>query len=463
MTPLTQRVARPVAAVAAALLAATLGSPTASALPEPGSPTTTSCTLRVPGAEYVTGACLADLTTTGTMVSGHTDPKDWLGLEAPGTVKPSGVKGIQLDGYFPDTSATNTNHPGWNHDSQFVIRLPEKWNGGLVVAGPPGVREQYANDRLISDEVLARGFAYAATDKGNTGEKIYTDGRRPGDAIAEWHDRVTQLARAATSTVARHYGRTTVNTYMAGASAGGYLVRWQLEHHPELYKGGIELHGLLFTPKSPNILDTAPAALRAYPRYVAKEPGALEAMYAAGYPVGSETMWGFHYDKQWDLLQRIVREEIDPEYDGGKEAGTPFCREATQKGCDADYVYADRPDSVHKTVERLSLTGNIKRPLITLQGTLDALLPISRSGDVYAKMVDDAGRGNLHRYYRVTGGTHSDGLYKGHEELVRPMSPCFTAAFDTLTAWTSRGTTPPTSHTVPAPARGTDTVNTCSL
>ncbi|HEU4348327.1 MAG TPA: tannase/feruloyl esterase family alpha/beta hydrolase, partial [Actinoplanes sp.] len=87
--------------------------------------------VRVPGAAHQQTACLADLTTAGTVASGHTVPADWAGLHAPGTVNPTGVRGIQVDGYFPDRSTTNTNH-GWNHDAQFVIRLPERWNGGLV-------------------------------------------------------------------------------------------------------------------------------------------------------------------------------------------------------------------------------------------------------------------------------------------------------------------------------------------
>ncbi|WP_327380955.1 tannase/feruloyl esterase family alpha/beta hydrolase [Streptomyces sp. NBC_01207] len=463
------RFVRPVAAVAAALLAATLASTSTGASASTSTnvnanatPEASKCTVRVPGAEHLIGACLADLTTAGTIASGHTDKNDWLGLEAPGAVAPSGVKGIQLDGYFPDSSTTNTNH-GWNHDSQFVIRLPDHWNGGLVVAGPPGLREQYANDRLISDHVLAKGYAYAATDKGNTGERIYTDGKRPGDAVAEWNDRVTELTVAARRTVARHYGRMPANTFMAGASAGGYLVRWQLENHPELYTGGVELHGLLLTPDSPNVLDTAPAALRAYPRAALGDPAALEEMYAAGYPAETRPMWEWHYRNLWDPLQRIMREEIDPGYDGGREAGIPFCAAGTQKGCDADYVYADRPDRVRRTVERLSLTGRIERPLITVQGTLDALLPISRSGDVYAKMVEASGRGDLHRYYRITGGTHADGLVQPFPDLVRPMSPCLRSAFDALTAWTGHGVAPPASRTVPAAEPGTDTVNTCSL
>ena len=76
---------------------------------------------KVPGAEMQKAACLADLTTAGTVVSGHTRQSDWNGLHASGTRNPSGVPGLQIDGYFPDTSTTNTNN-AWLHDAQFVIR-----------------------------------------------------------------------------------------------------------------------------------------------------------------------------------------------------------------------------------------------------------------------------------------------------------------------------------------------------
>ncbi|MFF6973879.1 MULTISPECIES: tannase/feruloyl esterase family alpha/beta hydrolase [Streptomyces] len=412
--------------------------------------------LHVPGAEHVVGHCPDDLTTAGLLPLGLTNPADYDRLHASNTAAPSPVPGIQLDGYFPDTSTTNTNN-GWNHDSQFVIRLPKRWNGGLVVAGPPGIRRQYANDRIISDQVLARGFAYAATDKGNTGPQLYRDGAQPGDAIVEWHFRFTQLTLAARRVAARHYGRPATRTYAAGLSAAGYLVRRQLEHFPHLYTGGIDWNGLLLTRDEPGLLAHLPAALRAYPRWERQEPGAADAMYAAGYPKGSEALWKAHYLTQWDLLQRVFREELDPEYDGPAQAGTPFCPEGTGAGCDTDYDYASRPARVHDTVERASLTGRIGRPLITLQGTLDVMLPISHTGDVYSGMVDDAGRGALHRYYRIQDGTHTDGFHDLAPGTVRPMLPCFTAAFDALVAWTTRGVAPPPGRTVPRPADGTAT------
>ena len=51
-----------------------------------------------------------------------------------------------------------------------------------------------------------------------------------------------------------------------------------------------------------------------------------------------------------------------------------------------------------------------------------------------------------HRYYRIEGGNHIEAL--ANTSLVRPMLPCFRSAFDAMTDWVERGTTPPPSHTV---------------
>ncbi|MER8224310.1 tannase/feruloyl esterase family alpha/beta hydrolase [Streptomyces sp. NPDC094143] len=422
--------------------------------------------VRVPGAEHQRASCLAELTTAGTVASGHTDPADWAGLTPKDLAVPSGVPGVQIDGYFPDTSITNTNH-GWRHDAQFVIRLPDRWNGGLVVAGTPGNREQYANDRAIADWVLSRGYAYAATDKGNTGLAFHRDGRKPGDAIAEWNDRLTQLTRAARATVARHYHRPPARTLVTGVSNGGYLVRWQLENHPELYDGGVDWEGTLWRSDGPTLLDFLPLALRHYPGYAAggaQTGPARAALHAAGFPAGSEFLWPYHHQVYWDLTQRLYREELDPGFDGPAEAGTPFCAPGTP-ACDADYDYASRPDEVRAAVARIGLTGRIGKPLITLHGTLDVLLPISRDSDVYARMVREAGRGPAHRYYRIEGGTHTDALADTHPDRLRPLTPCHRSAFTALEDWLASGHRPPASRTVPRPP-GSDPAtlaNSCSL
>jgi hypothetical protein len=414
--------------------------------------------LTVPGAERLEAACLSDLTTAGTTKTGHTDPSDWAGLSVPGTANPSGISGIQLDGYFPDTSSFNPAH-GWNHDAQFVVRMPRHWNGGLVVAGPPGVRRQYANDFTISDWVLAQGYAYASTDKGNSGTTVYKDGDKPADAISEWHFRVTELTIAAQDVVAQRYHRAPRRTYIAGFSAAGYLTRWQLENRPDLYDGGIDWNGFLMTPDR-NLLSYLPTALSHYPEYAATaSQAAHQALMDAGFPSGSEPLWSFTYRNFWDPIQRILREELDPTYDGDLEAG-PFCAPGTPV-CDADYDLDERPSEVKDAIARISLTGRIGKPLLTLQGTLDTAVTPGESR-LYATMIEKQGRGAMARLYEVEGGSHFEGLYGQHPGLLRPMLPCFRGAFEALEQWTENDKTPPTSRFVPRDP-SVDLVNTCDI
>jgi len=419
--------------------------------------------LRVPGAQMQVAACLDDLSTKYLVATGHTDASDWLPLHSAATRNPPGaVPGIQIDGYFPDTSTTNS-YKGWFHDAQFVIRLPDQWNGKLVITGAPGVRRQYANDYLISDWVLSRGYAYASTDKGNNGTSFQNDGAAPGDAIAEWHRRVTELTIAAKDVVAQRYGRAPERTYMTGISNGGYLTRYAIENHPELYDGAVDWEGVLWRPEGPNLFTYMPAALKHYPRYRLGDPMAHQAMIDAGFARGSEFLWEHHYAVYWDLTQRTYREEMDPAYDGALNAGIPFCASGVPY-CDADYHYASRPQAVKDAVDRISLTGRIGKPMITLHGTLDSLLPIATNSDPYAELIRKAGRGNLHRYYVIEGGNHVDQLYDVFPDRLRPIAPCYRAAFVALERWveTNGQHRPPGDMTIPRPASG-DLANECPL
>ena len=417
--------------------------------------------VKVPGAEMQKSACLDDLTTAGTTTSGHTDESDWEGLHAAATENPSGVPGLQVDGYFPDTSTFNTEN-GWSHDSQFVMRFPDDWNGKLVITGAPGIRKQYSPDFIIGDWVLAAGYAYASTDKGNSGNSFYQDGETPGDALAEWHYRVTELAVAAKESVRLRYGRVPSRTYITGISNGGYLTRWQLENRPDLYDGGVDWEGTLVTPGEPNLFTYLPAALRNYPRYRATgDAAAHDAMIAAGFAPGSEFLWDDHYAVYWDLTQRTYREEFDPEYDGELGAGIPFCQPGTPS-CDADYDWGSRPQAVRDAVAKVSLHGTIGKPLLTLHGTWDALLPIGTDSDIYAAMVGKAGKGALHRYYVIEHGNHVDGRYDVFPDRLRPILPCHRTAFQALERWVEKGAAPPPSQFVPDTRTG-DVVNQCAL
>src|SRR3954465_9644575 len=443
------------------LLVAAWVSPAAAA---PAGPCANQAAIHVPGAQLQRVSCEPDLSATVLSTKDESDASDWEGFEAqrPGTPPAGG--GIQIDGYFPDDSTTNTTH-GWNHDSQFVIRLPEHWNGQLVVTGAPGVRKQYAPDYIISDWVLSMGYAYASTDKGNTGTAFYENGSRskPGQAVREWHERVTQLAIAAKQVVSQGYGKKPARTWMTGISNGGYLTRWQLENRPDLFDGGVDWEGTLLTADGPNLFTYLPTALRDYPKYKATgDAAAHDEMIAAGFGPGSEFLWDDHYGEYWDLTQRTYREEFDPDYDGPLEAGVPFCQSGTPN-CDADYDYAKRPKAVHDAVAKVSLTGDIKRPLLTLHGTLDALLPIATDSDVYTRMIAAAGKSAMHRYYVIENGNHVDGRYDAHQDLLRPIQPCWHAAFEAMVAWVEQGKQPPPSQLVPDKPHSVDNVNKCTL
>jgi|SRR5215211_6507723 len=175
-----------------------------------------------------------------------------------------------------------------------------------------------------------------------------------------------------------------------------------------------------------------------------------------------ELLWDYHNKFYWGSTEGVFREEFDLYY----------------PGAEIDYDYESRVAvfaQVKEAVKNVSLTGNIGKPLITLHGTLDTLLPITHCSDKYAELIDQKDKADLHRYYIIEGGTHIDSLYdyegpdldkpnseiKGKfREKLRPMLPCYRAAFEALEKWVEKGIDPPQSQTVPKPEDG-DVVNCC--
>jgi hypothetical protein len=317
-----------------------------------------------------------------------------------------------------------------------VMRFPGDWNSKLVITAPPGLRGQYANDFIISDYVLAEGYAFAATDKGNSGlqfsrvdEKLYPNGKTPGSAVAEWHRRLGELTVAAKDAAEQYYGERPYRTYVTGISNAGYIARYALENDPELYDGGVDWEGPLWFAEGPNLLTFLPKALNN-----PNDPG---------FDGETAFLWTYHFIIYWPSTQRTFRQEFDPNYEGDE----------------AEYDYASRinpnqnpqAQEIKNAVARVSLTGDIGKPLVTLHGTLDTLLPITKTSDAYSELVEKAGRSALHRYYRVEGGNHVDSLYDhaGFRDKLRPILPCYRAAFKALEKWVEEGHEPPPSELVP--------------
>src|SRR5215470_8158439 len=82
-----------------------------------------------------------------------------------------------------------------------------------------------------------------------------------------------------------------------------------------------------------------------------------------------------------------------------------------------NYIYVNRL-SLSNVAENLAdfrTTGRIRRPLITVAGTMDALLPIDTNARAYERTVtaaarEDGDKAPAYRLYEVQNGNHIDSL-----------------------------------------------------
>src|SRR5437773_1374551 len=178
-------------------------------------------------------------------------------------------------------------------NARWVLRLPNDWNGRLVVGIPGGFRSEFMGDFIFSDLVVQLGYAYASTNKGMlnffftapaadvaacrlspriapTGAlftHFYVDD--PADTINEWFVRTLQATDVAEMSIEAHYDRQPERVYLFGISNGGHVVRRMLSEFPRRFDGGVDWEGVYWSPAGPNILVDLPLALRNWEPYVA--------------------------------------------------------------------------------------------------------------------------------------------------------------------------------------------------
>jgi 3HB-oligomer hydrolase (3HBOH) len=376
------------------------------------------------------------------------------------------VPGIQLD-------ARIASDP--QGQARFLLRLPNDWNGRLVVAGASGTRSEFNGDFAWSDYVVQKGYAYASQNKGvlnlfittaadplgcrlnpTTPVFVHFYDNDPGQPFTRWAEFMVKAAELARDGVRAGYGRPPAFTYAVGTSNGGYQVRRAVEIAPKLFDGGVDWEGTFVDEHAPNLLTDLPPAILNFPDYTASglNPASTAALniQAAGYPPDITTavpsLWGLYNAQFWEVTQCQWQKRLDPTYN-------------TYVSGTGTYNYVSRLSfsDVGAQFAAFATTGDIQRPLVTVAGTMDALLPIDHHARAYARNVaaaaDVRGRGNgsdkhppAYRLYEVQNGNHIETFQDVFPQL-ELIEPHAQRAFDLLVGQVEGGATLPPDQCIP--------------
>jgi pimeloyl-ACP methyl ester carboxylesterase len=436
-------------------------------------PSLATMSVYIPGAHNVMAYRFDDLTTNNPAISRLSEPSRL--AVYPSDWNPDGKAPKKPRWYTAAEKIPGLQIEGWFADSRFVIRIPDKWNGRLVMGGVPGVRDERSADDVFSDYVLtmkdseARSFAYAATDKGTIGEVIpapdgklypalqgWTTFMHPQDKVDKWMICLRQLTLATQDLLARTRGKKPDRTYLIGISNGGYVVRAALERDGELYDGGVDWEGAIFRANEPNLISSLVEAFNSYQVYSNKATSAeekavaLKRLRALGLPEGSEFLWPFYASFVYLGTINWLRMAYDPTF-----IHRNWWEYSLNPQDYKDYDYFRRPAFVKEAIAKIENTGDIKKPLITVHGTWDAFVFSNVHAIPYERLVKERNKGDIYRLYLIDQGTHHDALV-GNPGIdagkkLQPLLPYVHQAFNLLIDWVEAGKSPPASKTIAKP------------
>lgn len=308
-----------------------------------------------------------------------------------------------------------------------VIRVPDPWNGVLVVGAHGGsggealdrrgrkyATSETALDDVIGDYVVQQGYAYASVDRDGIG------GSREGAALT------VDFAAQAKAEASRRGRRPVARTIIVGLSAGGAIARTLAEATPSPFDAA-----LLIAAGGGDVIarldrDTRIAALwplidpRAHFGLTDKDPKIASFAEASGTPVEARRLWPY-------------------------TAASAVAAASRRRG------------SVENSTARPSI------PVIEVAGTWDDL--VIREVRSYRDRVEPNDR---HRLYQVEGVWHMSGDDDGvqgfqynaetrmklDKDVADAMGegpsyiPTVREAFDHLVRWVEKGTPPPVSQTI---------------
>jgi hypothetical protein len=262
-----------------------------------------------------------------------------------------------------------------------------------------------------------------------------------------------EAGRLARRGVLAGYARPARHVYAVGTSNGGYQVRRAVELAPDVFDGGVDWEGTFVDEHAPNLLTDLPPSVLDFPDYVAsgRSPTSTAAknIVAAGYPPDivlspTASLWGNYSAQFWEVTACQWQKRLDPSYD------------TYGAGLDVyNYVARLSASDVGAEMAAFATTGLIRRPLVTVAGTMDALLPIDHHARAYARNVaKNTGPGWVrgdrpaYRLYEIQNGNHIE-TYQDAFPQLELIEPHAQRAFDLLVSHVEDGTPLPPDQCVP--------------
>ena len=348
-----------------------------------------------------------------------------------------------------------------------TLKVPKKWNGDLIVAGTPGLRNEYANESSIVPWILEEGYAYIAGDKGLLhGSNEMLSGNHP---TSNWGIMMMDLGHFAKERIEDAWDRGINHIYVIGLSNGGYQTRraMELDHEAvmagaeRLFDGGVDWSGAYWPDArvldangdgkvsvseyvSANTLiglnEIATLAMKwpyaadtqSTPEHFYETPpfSAVQDIFVkAGFSAESAPYWGY-YNTVYDSYKSIY-----PTYKGvGYYNLVAYLYKADLLGDDAvssaGYTcFSDpsNPDAepplyawlkssptrnwTDESVEwalKNANTGEFSAPLLSVHGQMDALVPLYSQAVAYKDAVEKYGAPEYYRLYIVENAGHVD-------------------------------------------------------
>ena len=311
-------------------------------------------------------------------------------------------------------------------NKRFVIRMPGKWNGSLLIgahggsggdavdrAGKVYGTSETALDDVIGHYAFANGFAYASVDRDGIG------GTRAGYGLT------VEFASLARAEVTRMGKATPLRMYILGLSAGGGIARMIAEAMPTPFDGALVIAGAggdLITRLDRQQRMAALWPLidpRSHAGLSSRDPKIVSYSEAIGTPVAARRLWPY--------------------------TGASAAAQSRPTG------------SVENSTAKPSIFT------IEVVGTWDDL--VIREIRAYRDRVEPKDR---HRLYQVEGVWHMSGDDDGvqgfqfaaesrmklDKDVADAMGespsyiPTVREAFDHLVRWVEKGVAPPPSQTV---------------